>query len=123
MHTFDSQGATTPITALAFSENGTWLASSNQGQSIATVWHLGKANVFASLDLGTTVSSLVWDYTGQFLAACGTGGVVVKQYNKSSKSWTEPLRKAIEAVAVQWGPQAHNLVVLTAQGGIAVLGS
>jgi pre-mRNA-processing factor 19 len=64
---------------------------------------------------------MAWDYTGQFLAASGPGGVVVNQYNKKSKSWSEPLRKAVNAVDVQWGANAQSLVALTSEGAVSVL--
>ncbi|CAK3863053.1 cell cycle control [Lecanosticta acicola] len=122
-HTFPAPSANTPIVALTFSENGTWLASSNQGQNILTVWDLRKLNALKTIDIGTAVSGICWDYTGQFLAACGPGGVVVSQYSKSGKSWSEPLRKALNAADVKWGARAKSLVALTSEGAVAVLGA
>lgn len=120
-HTFPAPSATTPIIALTFSENGTWLASANQGQNVVTVWDLRKLNALKTIDIGTAVTGIAWDYTGQFLAACGPGGVVVAQYSKSSKAWTEPLRKAINAADVKWGPKASSLVALTGEGAVSIL--
>ncbi|KJY01643.1 cell cycle control protein [Zymoseptoria brevis] len=120
-HTFPAPSATTPIIALTFSENGTWLASANQGQNVVTVWDLRKLNALKTIDTGTAVTGIAWDYTGQFLAACGPGGVVVAQYSKSSKAWTEPLRKAINAADVKWGPKASSLVTLTGEGAVSIL--
>ena len=77
--------------------------------------------VLKTLDMGTAVTGLSWDYTGQFLAACGPGGVVVSQYVKASKAWEEPLRKAISAVDVKWGAKAKSLVALTEEGVVSVL--
>ena len=107
--------------ALTFSENGTWLASANQGQTSVTVWDLRKTTMLKSLDIGTPATGLSWDYTGQFLAACGPGAVVVSQYVKSSKAWQEPLRKAINAVDIKWGAGAKSLVALTGEGGVSIL--
>ena len=120
MHTFPAP-ASSSVQALAFSENGTWLASANQGHTNVTVWDLRKTNVLKTLDVGTVVTGISWDYTGQFLAACGPGGVVVNQYVKASKAWEEPLRKALNAVDVQWGASAMSLVALTGEGGVSVL--
>ncbi|KAK4505666.1 hypothetical protein PRZ48_003631 [Zasmidium cellare] len=122
-HTFPAPAATTPIVALTFSENGTWLASANQGQNMLTVWDLRKLNALKTIDIGTSVSGISWDYTGQFLAACGPGGVVVNQYSKSSKSWSEPLRKALNAADVKWGAKGKALVALTGEGAVSVLSS
>lgn len=122
MHTFDPPaGSATPVRALSFSENGTWLASANQGQTAVTIWDLRKMNLLKTLEIGTAVSGISWDYTGQYLAACGPGGVVVNQYAKSSKSWLELLRKAVESVDVKWGEKANSLVALTGEGAVSVL--
>jgi len=85
------------------------------------VWDLRKLNQLAALNVGTSVTGLAWDYTGQFLAACGNGAVTVSQYEKKSKAWSEPLRKAVNSVDVQWGANAKSLVALTGEGAISVL--
>ena len=87
-----------------------------------TIWDLRKMNVVKTLEVGTTVTGLSWDYTGQFLIACGPGGVIVSQYTKAGKAWTEPLRRAIDAVDARWGAKASSLVVLTGEGLVNVLG-
>lgn len=119
-HTFEA-ASPSAISALSFSENGTWLASAHQDQSSAIVWDLRKLSQLVTLDMGTAVTGLTWDYTGQFLAACGLGGVVVSQYEKKGKSWSEPLRRAVKAVDVQWGAKAQSLVALTIEGSVSVL--
>ncbi|QIW95230.1 hypothetical protein AMS68_000748 [Peltaster fructicola] len=120
-HTFSPSSAD-PITAIAFSENGTWIASASQNSTSVVIWDLRKLNQLISHDVGTTVAALTWDYTGQFLAAAGPGGVVVKQYEKKSKEWTEPLRKAVNASNVSWAAHAKSLVTLTNEGSISILG-
>jgi len=119
-HTFPA-ASPAPVSAISFSENGTWLASAHKDQTSAIVWDLRKLNQLATLDVGTAVSGLTWDYTGQFLAACGPGGVVVSQYEKKGKAWSEPLRRAVKAVDVQWGANAKSLVALTTEGAVSVL--
>jgi pre-mRNA-processing factor 19 len=121
-HTFPATSAA-PISALSFSENGTWLAAASEGSTVVTIFDLRKTTALKTLDVGTAVTGVSWDYTGQFLAACGSGGVVVSQYTKSSKAWSEPLRKAISAVDVKWGANAKALVALTSNGAITVLGA
>lgn len=76
-----------------------------------------------TIDIGTTVTGIAWDYTGQYLVACGPGGIAVNQYSKSSKSWSEPLRKALNAADIQWGPKARSLAVLTGEGAVQILGA
>lgn len=118
-----ASSAASAIQSLSFSENGTWLASALSGSSSVTIWDLRKLTELKVLDIGTAVTGVSWDYTGQFLAACGPGGVVVNQYTKSSKAWSEPLRKAVNAVDVKWGAQAKSLIALTGEGAISVLGA
>lgn len=120
-HTFPPPEPAAPVQAVEFSENGTWLASANQGQSVVSVWDLRKTKLLNSIEVGTAVTGISWDYTGQFLAACGPGGVVVNKYSKAAKSWTEPLSKAISAVDVKWGAKAKSLVALTSEGAVSVL--
>ncbi|EME47540.1 hypothetical protein DOTSEDRAFT_69479 [Dothistroma septosporum NZE10] len=120
-HTFSSPPGASPVVAITFSENGTWLASANEGQTTVTVWDLRKLNALKTLDLGAAVVGIAWDYTGQFLAASVAGAVVVHQYSKSSKSWSEPLRKALNAADVKWGFRAKSLVALTTEGTVSIL--
>ncbi|KAF7189098.1 Pre-mRNA-processing factor 19 [Pseudocercospora fuligena] len=122
-HTFPAPSAATPVIALTFSENGTWIASANQGQNVLTVWDLRKLNALKTIDIGSAVTGISWDYTGQYLAAGGPGGVVVSQYSKSSKSWSEPLRRALNVADVKWGAKAKSLVALTGEGAVSVIGS
>ena len=118
MANFDGSG---PIQALAFSENGTWLASAVKGQTIISIWDLRKSAEIKVHDIGNVVTSITWDYTGQFLAAAGPGSVTVLHYAKSSKSWSEPFRKAVPASAVAWGAQAQSLLVLGIDGAVNIL--
>ncbi|KAJ9629731.1 hypothetical protein H2203_002112 [Taxawa tesnikishii (nom. ined.)] len=116
-----SSGA--PVASLSFSENGTWLASALAQSTSVSIWDLRKMAELKVLDIGTGISSVEWDYTGQFLAVCGQGCVAVQQYEKASKSWLEPFRKAISAVDVKWGANAKSLLALTGDGAVSVLGS
>lgn len=122
LHEFEAPAGVKPgVQRLTFSENGTWLASANQGQTTVQVWDLRKTALLKTLETGTQITGLAWDYTGQFLATCGPGGLVVNQYSKGSKAWSEVLRKATASVDVQWGAKATGLVALTAEGGVSVL--
>ncbi|KAI0427358.1 WD40-repeat-containing domain protein [Xylaria sp. FL1042] len=115
-----------PIQAIVFSENGFWFAATAKGQTTVTIFDLRKQGDAAQakvLDIGSAVQHLAWDYSQQFLATAGPAGVTVQQYNKGSKSWSEPLRAAINnAVDVAWGPSAGNLLVVNSEGVISVLG-
>ncbi|KAF2966705.1 hypothetical protein GQX73_g6877 [Xylaria multiplex] len=115
-----------PIQAIVFSENGFWFAATAKGQTTVTIFDLRKQGDAAQakvLDIGSAVQHLAWDYSQQFLATAGPTGVTVQQYNKSSKSWSEPLRAAVNnAVSVAWGPNAGKLLVVNSEGVISVLG-
>ncbi|TGJ86662.1 hypothetical protein E0Z10_g2116 [Xylaria hypoxylon] len=116
-----------PIQAIVFSENGFWFAATAKGQTTVTIFDLRKQGDAAQakvLDIGSAVQHLAWDYSQQFLATAGPAGVTVQQYNKGSKSWSEPLRAAVSnAVDVAWGPNAETLLVVNSEGVISVLGS
>ena len=73
------------------------------------------------MDFGSRIDCVTWDYTGQYLAGAGPGSVAVQAYDKSAKSWGEPLRKAAQAVGVAWGSQAGSLVVLLADGTLSIM--
>ena len=111
-----------PIKSISFSENGTWLAVAVQGSSTVQIWDLRKASIITELEIGSAVSNVRWDYTGQYLATVGVGGITVQQYQKSSKSWSEPLKKGLSGIDASWGPNAKSLVVLTEAGSLQVFG-
>ncbi|KAF2252010.1 Prp19-domain-containing protein [Trematosphaeria pertusa] len=110
-----------PVRAISFSENGTWFAVAEKGSNSVSVWDLRKQAPIKVLDVGGPIDSIHWDYTGQFLATAGPGSVSVQQYTKASKSWSEPVRKAVPARDVAWGASALSLVALTPEGGLSVL--
>jgi pre-mRNA-processing factor 19 len=120
MAVLDTSG---PVGSISFSENGTWFAVAGKGSSSVSVWDLRKQVPIKELDVGGPVDSIHWDYTGQFLATAGPGSVSVQQYTKSSKSWSEPVRKAVAAKDVAWGANASSLIALTPEGGLSVLGA
>ena len=114
-----------PVQSLSFSENGTTLASAGKGQSTVSIWDLRKMSTISTLDVGAAVEQIKWDYSGQFLAVVGAGCITVQQQTKKGKSlkWSEPLRKAIDAVDIAWGPEAKSFACLTPTGTVSVFGS
>ena len=78
-------------------------------------------NTIKTLDVGSPVTSVKWDYTGQFLAVAAEGCVVVEGYEKKGKSWSEPLRKAVAATDVAWGADANSLLLLNGDGALVTL--
>ncbi|KAF2004223.1 WD40 repeat-like protein [Amniculicola lignicola CBS 123094] len=120
MVTLDAQA---PVKTIAFSETGVWFAVATRDTSSVSIWDLRKQAVIKVLEVGGPVDSVRFDYTGQFLAAAGPGGVAVQHYTKSSKSWSEPVRKAVAAKAVAWGATASSLVALTPEGALSFLGA
>ena len=116
-----SNGASTPIKALFFSENGTWLASVRQDSTSVSIWDLRKTAEIRSLDIEGPVDAIAWDYTGQFLVATGPAGTAVEKYDKASKEWSEAVRNSIPAVQVAWGQAARGIVLLGSDGAVSVL--
>ena len=98
-HTFKFAG---PISALAFSENGLWLAVAVKGSPIVEIVTLSKMNTVHSLDFGDPIGSLEWDYTGQYLAAGGPGSLNVHAYDRAAKTWSKPLKKVMNVVNIHW---------------------
>ncbi|TGZ82975.1 putative cell cycle control protein [Ascodesmis nigricans] len=111
------------VTSLDFSENGFWLALSVANQNSVEIWDLRKLAQIKALDTGSRVDHVKWDYSAQFLSTAGPSGISVQQYTKATKSWSEPLRAAVPAVATAWSPRASGLVTLNKDGVITVLGS
>ncbi|KAH8153507.1 uncharacterized protein LAJ45_02320 [Morchella importuna] len=114
---------TGPVSSLHFSENGYWLALSVKDQSSVEIWDLRELTQTKAIDVGTRVDNVRWDYTGQFIATAGPSGVSVQQYQKKGKTWSEPLRVGVPAVATAWGPRAGSLVTVNKEGIITVLGA
>ena len=122
--TFTPHNNSTAISSLYFSENGTWLASTSSSSANISIWDLRKAAEIHTLETGLGhVDCLNWDYTGQFLAVGGEGGVSVQQYSKASKEWSEPLKMAVPAKGVAWVNEAKGLVTVNAEGAVTLLGS
>ena len=120
---FDTTG---PLQAVEFSENGIWLAAAAKGSTSVSIWDLRKASQIKVLETGGHVTSVRWDYTGQYLATAGPAGVAIQHYLKSSREWSELWRSAVTevpAVSVDWGSSAQKLVALDEEGVITSLGS
>ncbi|KAI9733171.1 MAG: hypothetical protein M1818_007289 [Claussenomyces sp. TS43310] len=111
---------------ISFSENGFLFATATKGSTSTTIFDLrkeGKAAEFKVIDIGNRVDCIRWDYSGQFLATAGPSGITVHHYTKSTKAWSEPLRSAVPATAVEWGMNASSLISVNVDGVISVLGS
>ena len=130
-HTKTSELAATfdyghPVQAIAFSENGYWFAAVGKRTTGITIFDLrqeGEASKVKIIEIGSSITDIDWDYTGQFLATAGPSGITVQQYTKSSKSWSEPLRSAIPAAAIEWRKEATSLVAVNVDGVVSVLGA
>lgn len=112
-----------PVQNVFFSENGTFLAAAAANSTTVSIWDLRSSKETKVLDTGSQVNSIFWDYTGQFLLTGGPTGVTVHQFNKSAKAWSEPLRSAVPAVAVAFGPAAQSIVALNEAGAVTLLQS
>ncbi|KAM7207426.1 Pre-mRNA-processing factor 19 [Naviculisporaceae sp. PSN 640] len=113
-----------PVDLIVFSENGYWFAAAGRGEPTVTIFDLrktGEAAKVKEFQIGN-VRAMAWDYTAQYLAISGESGTTVQQYLKSSKSWSEPLRNGVSAIAVGWGADAKTLVTVDGKGVVNVLG-
>ncbi|KAH7342804.1 WD40-repeat-containing domain protein [Rhexocercosporidium sp. MPI-PUGE-AT-0058] len=114
-----------PVQDLVFSENGIWFAAVAKGSNSVIIFDLRKEGEAAKakvLEIGGQVDTIKWDYTGQFLAAAGPGGLTISQYTKSSKTWSDVISTAVPATALEWGPDARTLVTVNGDGVLTVLG-
>lgn len=117
-----------PVQAIEFSENGYWFAATAKGQTTVTIFDLRKDGDAARVKVLETgagaVQRLAWDYSQQFLATAGAGGVTVQHYAKGAKAWSELARAAIGgggAVDVMWGENASRLLAVNRDGVVSVL--
>jgi pre-mRNA-processing factor 19 len=110
-----------PVTQVEFSENGYFMAAITENSTDISIWDLRKSKIHKVLQTGTQITSLSWDYTGQFLLSGGPNGLTVQQYNKSAKDWSESLRSAVPAVGVAWGHLAQSVVAVNGEGVVSVL--
>ncbi|KAE9980866.1 hypothetical protein EG328_012002 [Venturia inaequalis] len=115
---FSTEG---PLLSLSFSENGIWFAAACENSTSVDIFDLRKPKAVKTLDLGSAVTAVQWDYTGQFLAIAGAGGVAVEEYSKKSKKWTEPFKKAIPATALAWGALGSSIALLNGEGALTLL--
>jgi pre-mRNA-processing factor 19 len=97
------------ITALSFSENGYYLATSAEDSSVR-LWDLRKLENFHTIQLddGVKVTSLDFDYSGQYLAVGGTDARVYasKTWNLL-KTWSDHPK---ECTSIKFGIDAKFLV-------------
>ena len=85
------------------------------------IWDLRKSSQIKVLEIGAPVTSVKWEYTGQFLAAVGQSGIAIQSYSKATKEWTEVLRVGAPANLVEWGPKAESMILLGTDGAILTL--
>ncbi|OIW34196.1 Prp19-domain-containing protein [Coniochaeta ligniaria NRRL 30616] len=114
------------VSSLVFSENGYWFAAGSDKTPNVTIFDLRKEGDAAKAkELTTTgpVRSLDWDYSAQFLAVAGPGGVAVHHYIKSSKAWTVLREIGEPAVKAKWGDKAKTLHILGEKDNYLVYGA
>jgi len=110
-----------PIRDISFSENGLWVAYVPADSTTVSVLNLRNSKTVHTTDIESEVRKAIWDHSGQYLAIAGVGCVAVEHYDKSTKSWSEPLRKAVNTVDVKWGPNAASLIALNEDGALIAM--
>jgi len=96
------------ITDLSFSENGYYLATSAEDNTVK-LWDLRKLKNIQTVDTGSSVSSVDFDYTGTYLAvACGND---IRLYMGKNLTQLTSLSQHTQATTdVKWGTDAQLLV-------------
>jgi len=102
------EGHKSPVSALAFSENGFYLATI--AADALKLWDLRKLKSFQTIDLPTTFNPrcVSFDYSGNFLAACGSdirvfhGAKFAPVHNFTSHSDV--------VTSLKWGLDAQSFV-------------
>ncbi|RKF59510.1 Pre-mRNA-processing factor 19 [Erysiphe neolycopersici] len=113
-----------PIQDLTFSENGIWFSAVAKKSSHITIFDLrkeGKAAEAKVLEIEGHANCIRWDYTGQYLAACGSKDISIFKYIKTSKAWSIKITFEVPATALVWGPGAKSLVTISSDGIIKLL--
>lgn len=110
-----------PLANISFSENGTFVASANEGSSAVEVRDLRTSSVIKTLEVGGPVGQAKWDYTGQFLGIVSAAGVSVQKYDKKGKSWSEVASLATPGTELAWGADAKKIITIGASGDLMVM--
>jgi len=111
---------TAAVTSLAFSENGYYLATGSVDTTVK-VWDLRKLKNIHTIaeDGATPITSVAFDFSGQFLAVGGAG---VRVYE--SKGWGTVARfEAGDVTGVGFGKAASMVAAGTSEGVVKVFGS
>jgi hypothetical protein len=102
-----------PVQALAFSENGFRFTAAAKSQNSVTIFDLRKEGDAAKakvLDIGGSVLSLAWDYSGQCLATAGpTGITTIHQELEDMVGAVESCRAGCLFVIGRTGPLCYTL--------------
>lgn len=107
------------VKALAFSENGYYMASGGKDE-VVKVWDLRNGSCLQSLEMGAGVNAVAFDYSGSYL--CG-GADVLRVWN--TKTW-EAIFEETEAVkgyhSVLFGEKAQYLLAGCGNRAVEKLG-
>lgn len=110
------------VNALAISENGFTLAAAC-GESVL-IYHLGKAALLQTIEVGAAVTSVDFDYSSQYLAIASTSHISIAFYNKPAKDWiANQLQFDVNCTAVTWTRDADQLIGISSKGSIHVFSS
>lgn len=81
----------------------------------------GEAAILKTFESSAEVMDVSFDYSGQYLASLGKGGVEIRAYKKKEKTWVEPLQLGVPGEGLAWGPEAGKIVTINQEGVVTIL--
>lgn len=112
-HVHSFEGHSAPISCVAFSENGYYMASSS-ADATTKIWDLRKLAEFKTLDSQNTVDSLAFDHSGRYLAHASATRIQINVV----KEWTTLCEIQVDdnIRALEFGVNAEFLAATTSEG-------
>lgn len=95
------------ISAIAFSENGYYMASSGV-DGLVKLWDLRNGNCLQNLEIGSPINALQFDYSGSYLAAAASDLSIF-----NTKSWEKVYHNEEDVngfYSLSFGPSAGYLM-------------
>lgn len=120
--TFDTNGET--VISLSFAENGKWLVSVAGTSGMASIWHLGKVDLLATVQFETFIDSSItrisFDRSSNFLLAAGPSGIEVAAHVKKEGWLSNVFSDSTPVSDALWGTEAKEIIGVSSKGNFYV---